>query len=143
MHNEKVELPPVSGMVDIVGGKYVGHVGVVERYTPMMVEVRLFHGLAEVGAVKTLNPVVMIRQYNIQLRVRRRVDIVGGKYVGHVGVVERYTPMMVEVRLFRGLAEAGAVKTLNPVVMIRQYNIQLPVLRERTDILAKVTYMLS
>jgi hypothetical protein len=85
MHNEKVELPPVSGMVDIVGGKYVGH----------------------------------------------------------VGVVERYTPMMVEVRLFRGLAEAGAVKTLNPVVMIRQYNIQLPVLRERTDILAKVTYMLS
>jgi hypothetical protein len=71
------------------------------------------------------------------------VDIVGGKYVGHVGVVERYTPMMVEVRLFRGLAEAGAVKTLNPVVMIRQYNIQLPVLRERTDILAKVTYMLS
>jgi hypothetical protein len=68
MHNKKVDLPPVSSMVEIVGGKYGGHVGMVERYTPMMVEVRLFPALAHTGARKTLNPVVMIPQYNIRLR---------------------------------------------------------------------------
>lgn len=68
MPKEKVDLPPISATVEITGGKYGGHVGVVERYTPKMVEVRLLPGMASLGALKTLNPVVMIRQYNIQLQ---------------------------------------------------------------------------
>jgi transcription antitermination factor NusG len=144
IHNEKLELPPVSSMVEIIGGKYDGHIGKVERYTPKMVEVRLFHELAKKGAMKTVNPVIMIMQSFIRLREKKiaighvskdntkadlpsvssMVEIIGGKYEGHVGKVERYTPKMVEVRLFHELAKETAIKTLNQVVTIRKYNIQ-------------------
>ena len=64
--------------------------GKVERYTPMMVEVRLFHALANVGALKTLNQVVTIRQYNIQPRQgdQRQGDHMEGYTKKKVGVAE-------------------------------------------------------
>jgi transcription antitermination factor NusG len=147
LNKKTVHLPPVSDMVEIIGGKYGGHVGVVERYTPKMVEVCLLPALAHAGASKTFNQVVMIRKNNIELRtagdtkggdgdamnkktvhlppVSDMVEIIGGKYGGHVGVVERYTPKMVEVCLLPALAHAGAIKTFNQVVMIRKNNIGL------------------
>jgi ribosomal protein L24 len=121
----------IGDQVEVVGGKYVGKYGRIERLTPKMVQLDSLmspikqssvakKGSSPLSSTPSKTSESTREEISDELHLGDDVVVSGGKYVGQCGRVEKLTPQKVKLDQLENLIHRSSVTKTNSPLRARE-----------------------